>query len=141
MVENKEERLNTLFYALSDSTRRAMLFRLSKGECNVSELADPFDMSLAAVSKHLKVLEEAGLVEKEKNGRTYSCRPHFEPLNEINKLLLELSEFWQHRLSALEKFLASESPKGGKQHGACRDSSNSKTSNKKNRSRKKRKGV
>jgi DNA-binding transcriptional ArsR family regulator len=146
MVKNQEQQLDAIFHALSDKTRRAMLTRLAKGECNVSELAEPFEMSLAAVSKHLKVLEEAGLVEKEKDGRTFCCRPHFEPLNEANLLLEQFSVFWQDKLAELEKFLTTDSTtdninKGENHHGPTRSKGNSKTSNSKSNSRKKRKGI
>ncbi len=118
MVDYRERRLDEIFYALSDGTRRAMLARLVKGECNVTELAEPFRMSLAAVSKHLKVLEAADLVRKEKDGRTIRCRPHFDSLQEANQLLGQLSVFWNNRLDALERFLATDTKEKGEKHGS-----------------------
>lgn len=146
MVDNQEQHLDDIFHALADETRRAMLSRLAQGECNVTELAEPFEMSLAAVSKHLKVLEAAGLVQKEKNGRTFRCRAHFEPLHDANRLLEQFAAFWQDRLAALEKFLTtdSESTKKvkGEQHNVTDRKTNSpKTRNTKGHPRKKRKGI
>ncbi len=141
MVNHREERLDDIFHALSDETRRAMLIRLAKGECNVTELAEPFRMSLAAVSKHLKVLEEANLVKKEKNGRTYLCRPHFEPLHEANHLLERFAVFWEDRLTALEKLLTTDSKKGEKHHDSSGKTDSAEARNSKGNSRKKGKGV
>lgn len=109
MVENTEQELDRILYALSDRTRRAILTRLGGAECSVTELAQPFDMSLAAVSKHIKVLEEAGLVRKRKNGRTFRCAANFASLRDVNALLEHYAAFWQDRLGALEQFLMNDS--------------------------------
>ncbi len=106
MVDNQTARLDRIFGALSDGTRREMLKHLSRKEATVSELAAPFDMSLAAISKHLKVLEAAEFVERTKSGRMYRCRARLEPLDEVTQLLEELGSFWRERLEALEVFLA-----------------------------------
>jgi DNA-binding transcriptional ArsR family regulator len=84
MVDN---RLDTVFHALADPTRRGMLARLALGETSVGELADPFAMSLAGASKHVKVLEQAGLVERKKVGRTHWCSLNAGPLAEAEKWL------------------------------------------------------
>ena len=146
MVDYREQRLDDIFHALSDETRRAILARLAGGECSVTELAAPFRMSLAAVSKHLKVLEDADLVRKEKNGRTFRCRPHFEPLNEANQLLEQFAVFWQGRLTVLENFLTADSIKddssnGEKNNESSRKSGSPEARNTKSHPRKKRKGV
>lgn len=141
MVENHERTLDNVFHALSDQTRRAILARLAANECSVGELAEPFDMSLAAVSKHIKVLEDAGLIEKIKEGRTYRCRPSFDRLNDANALLEQLAGFWQGRLDALDAFLAGESPQQGHEHGERTGATHPKAGGQKGSPRKKRKSI
>jgi DNA-binding transcriptional ArsR family regulator len=116
MVKHSPERLDKIFGALSDETRRGMLLRLAQKELNVSELAEPYHMSLAAVSKHLKVLEAADFVERTKDGRNYRCRANLTPLKEISALLEELGSFWRGRLDDLDKFLSNENLKMEKKH-------------------------
>ena len=106
MVKYSTERLDTIFKALSDSTRRAMLAQLAQGEMGVTELARPHKMSLAAVSKHLKVLESAEFVEKSKEGRNYRCRANLEPLAAVTSVLEELGAFWRGQLDSLEAFIS-----------------------------------
>ncbi|MBX7138856.1 MAG: metalloregulator ArsR/SmtB family transcription factor [Oligoflexia bacterium] len=120
MVKRSSDSIDAIFHALSDSTRRAILSRLAKSEQTVSELARPFDMSLAAVSKHLKVLEEADFVQKTKDGRTYRCRANLAPLSEVSGLLEELGSFWRGRLDMLDTFLKDEITKKGDQYGRKR---------------------
>lgn len=98
--------LDTTLHALSDSTRRSILGRLAKKECTVNEIAEPYDMSLAAVSKHLKVLEKADLIIKKKEGRSYKCRMNYEPLTEVEQLIREYKTFWKARFDELEKFIS-----------------------------------
>lgn len=117
MVKHSAQRLDSVFKALSDSTRRAMLLRLAQGELSVSELAAPFDMSLAAVSKHLKVLEAAEFVEKTRYGRIFRCRARLEPLSGVTELLDDLGAFWRTRLDALETLLSDENTDAGLKHG------------------------
>jgi len=138
MVKHHEEHLDGLFHALSDSTRRAILFRLGEGERNVTELAKPFRMSLAAVSKHIKVLEDAGLVRKVKDGRTYRCQPSFEPLGDANRILEQLADYWHGRLDALEKLLTTS---GDESDGEHTTSGHTEAVHKKGDTRKTRKGV
>lgn len=102
MVNYSSERLDLIFKALSDSTRRAMLYKLSIKEQNVTELAAPFKMSLAAVSKHLKVLSEAEFVEKTKDGRSFRCRVNLSPLDGVTKVLEDLGAHWRQQLDFLE---------------------------------------
>lgn len=97
--------LDHTFAALADPTRRAILSRLALGEANVSELAEPFAMSLPAVSKHLRVLEAAGLLERRKDGRTHHCNLRTEPLGEAVAWIEEARRFWGERLDALAQFL------------------------------------
>ncbi|WP_209003587.1 metalloregulator ArsR/SmtB family transcription factor [Labrenzia sp. CE80] len=101
-------RLDNTFAALSDSTRRAIISRLSQGEATLSDLADPFDMSLTAVSKHLKVLSDAGLVDIEKRGRSRHCRLQGEPIKEAVDWLDKYEAFWVDRFDSLARHLAKE---------------------------------
>jgi DNA-binding transcriptional ArsR family regulator len=99
MVEN---RLDTVFHALADPTRRGMLARLALGETSVGALAEPFSMSLAGASKHLKVLEAAGLVARRKTGRTYLCSLEAGPLADAGQWLRQWEKFWDVRLDRLQ---------------------------------------
>jgi len=102
VVEQQALQLNLVFQALSDSTRREMLRLLAPGERTVSALAAPFAMSLAAVSKHIKVLERAGLVHRTVRGRTHICRLDATALAEANAWLQYYQQFWDDRLDAFE---------------------------------------
>jgi DNA-binding transcriptional ArsR family regulator len=98
--------LDRTFAALADPTRRALVERLSKIDAaSVSELAEPFAISLPAVMKHLDVLSDAGLVAREKIGRTVSCRLRAEPMREANDWLDRYQKFWTERLDRLAAFL------------------------------------
>ena len=97
--------LDSVFGALSDATRRAILEELARGERTVGELAHPFDISRPAISKHLRVLEEAGLLERRKEGRTHHCQLRPEPLGEAAEWIEEARRFWGDRLDALAQFL------------------------------------
>lgn len=101
MVEQQSEQLDSVFHALADPTRRAMLASLARGEHTVSELAEPFRMSLAAASKHVKTLERAGLVRRTVQGRTHVCRLDPRPLAEADAWLRFYERFWSQRLDAL----------------------------------------
>lgn len=110
-----DTQLDGIFRALSDRTRRAMLRSLSQRECSVGELAAPFHMSLAAASKHIKVLERAGLVRREIWGRTHVCRLAADPLADVQQWLAFYEQFWNTRLDALETLLkAKDKPAMGK---------------------------
>ena len=105
MVEHDSPRLDTVFHALSDATRRGMLASLALGEKSVGELAQPFAMSFAGASKHVKVLEEAGLIRREVRGRTHICRLEPGPLASADQWLRYYERFWTGRLDALERLL------------------------------------
>lgn len=97
--------LDHTFAALADPTRRAILGRLALGEANVTELAAPFAISLPAISKHLRVLEQAGLLERRKEGRTHHCRLRAEPLGEAAAWIADAQRFWAGRLDALAQLV------------------------------------
>src|SRR5579871_474636 len=107
----RSDRLDGIFAALSDPTRRAVLARLSEApELSVTSLAEPFSMSLPAVLKHLDVLEVAGLIRRHKSGLIVSCRLNAGPLQEVQRWLAHYERFWSDRLDALERYLAKEVP-------------------------------
>ncbi|UJW74249.1 winged helix-turn-helix transcriptional regulator [Rhizobium sp. SL42] len=97
--------LSETLFALADPTRRAILARLSKGEATVNELAAPFDMSLPAVSKHLKVLERARLISRGRTAQWRPCRLEPEPLRAVDGWLGDYRKLWEHRLDRLEDYL------------------------------------
>ena len=105
MVELSVPQLDTVFHALGDATRRTMLRDLSRGERTVSQLAQPFDISLAAASKHIKALENAGLIRREVRGRTHVCRLAPEPLAQAHEWLDFYQQFWNSHLDILEQLL------------------------------------
>jgi DNA-binding transcriptional ArsR family regulator len=100
-----EHHLDSVFHALSDATRRRMLNELASGERTVGELAKPFDMSLAAASKHIKVLESSGLVRREIQGRLHMCRLESAPLASASAWLSHYEKFWTGRLDILDQLL------------------------------------
>lgn len=100
--------LDEVFHALSSGPRRQMLAALAEGERTVGDLAAPFEMSLAAVSKHLKVLEAARLVQRRPAGRTTLCRLTPEPLADVGEWVAFYERFWTERLDALEALFADE---------------------------------
>ena len=102
-----EDRLDRVFHALADRTRRALLLRLAEGEAMVTALAAPFDMSLPAVSKHLRVLERAGLVERTVEGRVHRCAFGPAPLGEVEQWLDQTRAFWEDRLAGLADYVES----------------------------------
>lgn len=105
MVEHDSQTLDTIFHALGDATRRAMLGDLAVGDRTVGELAEPFAMSLAAASKHIKVLEAAGLIRRDVRGRTHVCSLEPMPLMSADQWLGVYRRFWTARLDALEQLL------------------------------------
>jgi DNA-binding transcriptional ArsR family regulator len=108
MVESDAPPLTEIFRALGDATRMQMLGDLATGEKTVSELAQPFAMSLAAASKHIRVLESAGLIEREVRWRTHVCRLKPEPLAEAHRWLGQYERFWTTRLGLLDQILRAE---------------------------------
>ena len=108
MVVQRSASLDGVFHALADPTRRAMLRTLAAGERNIGELAAPFHMSLAAASKHVRVLETAGLVRRRVEGRRHVCRIEPSPLAAAERWLRYYERFWTSRLDALEALLKAE---------------------------------
>ncbi len=105
MVNYSDNALDRTFAAVADPTRRAILARLALGEASVGELGAPFAMSAPAISKHLKVLERAGLVAREKHGRVHRCRLDPGPMREASAWIEQTRRFWEDRLDALETYL------------------------------------
>jgi DNA-binding transcriptional ArsR family regulator len=104
------DRLSAIFSALADPTRRAILARLSTGEATVTDLAAPFAMSLPAVSKHLKVLERAGLISRGRDAQWRPCRLETQPMKEAADWLEQYRAAWEDRLDRLDAFLADLQP-------------------------------
>jgi DNA-binding transcriptional ArsR family regulator len=100
------DRLSSTFHALADPTRRAILARLTLGEVSVNELAEPFDMSLPAVSKHLKVLEHAGLISRGRDAQFRPCKLEPDTLRMVDSWLEDYRRLWESRLDRLEDYLA-----------------------------------
>ena len=105
MVELPNTGLNQTYAAIADPTRRAILVRLMQSEARVTELAEPFDISLNAISKHLRVLERAQLVRRRIKGRDHYLSVNIEPLQEAAKWIETYQKFWEERVDALETFL------------------------------------
>ena len=105
MVKYNDSQLDKVFHALSHSTRRAILARLATGEALVTEIAEPFDMSLPAISKHLSVLEKAGLLHRHKDGRIRRCELNAAPLETAADWIRFYRDFWEAQLDSLSNFL------------------------------------
>jgi len=110
------DQLSTTFAALADPTRRAILARLATGERSVTELAEPFEMSLPAVSKHLRVLERAGLIVRSRDAQWRPCRLEAKPLKEVADWAERYRALWEQRLNRLETYLQQLKAKE-KRHG------------------------
>jgi DNA-binding transcriptional ArsR family regulator len=100
-----QDRLDATFSALADPTRRAILARLASGETSVSELAEPFEMSMPAISKHLKVLQRAGLIERGREAQWRPCRLSAGPLKDASDWLDRYRRFWEESLDRLDVYL------------------------------------
>jgi DNA-binding transcriptional ArsR family regulator len=100
-----QDRLSATFSALADPTRRAILARLATGEASVNELAEPFEMSLPAVSRHLKVLEKAGLITRGRDAQYRPCRIEPKALQNIDEWLERYRKFWEESFNRLDKYL------------------------------------
>jgi DNA-binding transcriptional ArsR family regulator len=115
------DNLSTTFAALADPTRRAILARLASGEASVNQIAEPFEMSLPAVSKHLKVLERAGLIERGRNAQLRPCRIAPVPLKQATDWLEQYRQHWEQRFDRLDAYLkqlqAAENPAKEKKNG------------------------
>jgi DNA-binding transcriptional ArsR family regulator len=113
----RRDHLNTTFAALADPTRRAILARLASGETSVTELAKPFEMSLPAVSKHLKVLERAGLIARSREAQWRPCRLEARPLEEVAEWVEHYRRFWEESFDRLDRYLVELKAKEEKKHG------------------------
>ena len=113
MVNNGIKTLDLVFSALADPTRRAMLGRLSGKTMSVKELSEPFSMSKPAITKHLKVLERAGLLARDKVGRVHHCNLDSRPLRQVSDWLSHYEQFWNEKLDSLEAFLVKEVDRNG----------------------------
>ena len=109
--------LSATFAALADPTRRAILARLAQGETSVKDLAAPFDMSQPAISKHLKVLERAGLIARGREAQWRPCKLSAGPLKDVSEWVENYRRFWEQSLDRLEEYLRELQAKGKKQHG------------------------
>src|SRR5690348_9650559 len=105
-----DDRLDSVFGALADPTRRRILARLSTGEASVGEIAEPFAMSLPAISKHLRVLEDAGLLQRERDGRVHRCRLDPRPLATAGEFLEHYRAFWEDTLEQLARYVEDPQP-------------------------------
>ncbi|HEY5801457.1 MAG TPA: metalloregulator ArsR/SmtB family transcription factor [Burkholderiaceae bacterium] len=108
--------LSSTFSALADPTRRAILARLAQGEATVMDLAEPFEMSLPAVTKHIKVLEKAGLVVKGRHAQWRPCKLQAAPLHAAADFIEQYRQFWEHSLDRLEHYLHELQQTQGDQH-------------------------
>jgi DNA-binding transcriptional ArsR family regulator len=106
-----EQRLDLIFRALGDQTRRALLARLTEAPAMVTELAQPFAMSLPAVSRHIRVLENAGLVRRAIDGRVHHCSLSAEPLKNVEAWLRQYRRFWEGTLDSLARYVAGDPQK------------------------------
>jgi DNA-binding transcriptional ArsR family regulator len=102
---SRTARLDAVFAALADPTRRAIIERLSHSEARVTEVAEPFDMSLNAVSKHIRVLEASGVVERQRKGRDHILSINTRSLDEIDGWIVRMRRYWEDRLDAMEHLL------------------------------------
>jgi len=111
------DRLDAAFSALADPTRRAILARLALGETTVNELAEPFDMSLPNISKHLKVLESAGLISRSRDAQRRPCKIEPEPLKEVSAWVEAYRRLWEGRFDRLDDYLKQLQDKEDRKNG------------------------
>jgi DNA-binding transcriptional ArsR family regulator len=114
------DQLSTTFAALADPTRRAILARLAKGQASVTEIAEPFDMSLPAISKHLKVLEHAGLIARGREAQWRPCRLDAGPLKDVDDWVERYRRFWEQSFDRLESYLQELQRKDKRKNGRKR---------------------
>jgi DNA-binding transcriptional ArsR family regulator len=108
MVNRSSAELDRVFHALADATRRRILFQIAKSDCTVTELSRPFTLSPSAISKHLKVLESAGILRRIKTGKFHRFKLDTRAFTKAQQLIGELKGFWEHRLDRLENYLDRE---------------------------------
>ncbi len=111
-MSRASQSLDATFSALADPTRRAILSRLARGEATVTELARPFRVSLPAISKHLRVLERAGLLRRQRDGRIHRCRIDAKKMKEASEWIGRYQAFWEERFEALSDYLERAGEKG-----------------------------
>lgn len=105
---SRDDRLDAVFHALGDRTRRALLARLAKRPAMITDLAKPFAMSLPAVSRHIRVLEAAGLVSRAVDGRVHQCSLSLKPFKAIDDWLAHYRQFWEQSLESLAKYIETD---------------------------------
>jgi len=116
MGKDKKDRLSTVLLAMGDPTRREILKKVSQGEPSVLEIAESFPISLPAISKHLKVLERAGLISRKREGRVHRFKLNARPMKDASEWIRNYEQFWQVQLDSLEAYLE-KTRKEGKSHG------------------------
>lgn len=114
-MEKHSEPLDGVFQALADPTRRAVLGRLGRGPASISELATPFDMALPSFMKHIRTLEQSGLIRTRKQGRVRTCAIEKKPFAAAQAWLSQQRALWDGRLERLDQFVTTEEPQGGRQ--------------------------
>lgn len=115
-VKYMSDRLDATFGALSDPTRRAILARLALGETTVKELSEPFSISAPSITKHLKVLERAGLIKRSRDAQRRPCRLEAAPLREVGEWIERYRGFWEQNMSRLDDYLSTLQTKETKKH-------------------------
>ena len=113
MVTYSDEKLDKIFGALADRTRRELLRRIGERSQPVKELAEPFGMSRPAISKHLKLLEDAGLIRRDRDGRLHQCSPRPHGFRAANDWLSEMEVFWENQLDRFQRYLESTPEESG----------------------------
>ncbi len=117
-MTDRADQLSSTFAALADPTRRAILARLAKGQASVTELAQPFDMTMPAISKHLKVLERAGLIERGREAQYRPCTLNGRPLKDADEWIERYRRFWEQSLDRLDSYLRDlQKNRGERRHG------------------------
>ena len=117
MVKYQSDSLDAVFAALSDPIRRRILERLAKGEASVGDLAAPFQVTAPAISRHLRVLERAGLLDRHKKGRVHHCRLRPRPMTDAVEWIEQCRKYWEQQFDALERYLAETTPSRSRDHG------------------------
>ena len=115
-VKYMSDRLDATFGALSDPTRRAILARLALGETTVKELSEPFSISAPSITKHLKVLERAGLIKRSRDAQRRPCRLEAAPLREVSEWIERYRGFWEQNMNRLDDYLSTLQTKETKKH-------------------------
>lgn len=116
MVNYLHDHLSSTFAALSDPTRRAILARLARGELSVKELAEPFPITAPSMTKHLKVLERAGLITRTRDAQRRPCQLRSAPLREVAKWLEQYRQSWEQRMTGLDEYLGQLEAEKGPKH-------------------------